>query len=74
MANKYNFTDGFNKGVSDSSPEWMNDLFNKEIKKSEPVIIKDLYNGNNNIKKCSMCGKPLTSFEIGKCSKCYKIK
>ena len=43
MGNKYNFTDGYNKGVKDKSPDWMEELFNNKIEKKEPVIINDLY-------------------------------
>lgn len=72
----YNFTDGHNKGVEDKAPEWMNSLFESGIQKKETVIINDLYsntNSNKQLKKCSCCGRILSTNEIGKCSNCIKL-
>lgn len=75
MATKHNFTDGHNKDVKDSVPDWIEDFFNKGIEKKEPTIITDLYSNKvQQIKKCSVCGKILAINEINKCSNCIKLQ
>lgn len=71
---RYNFTDGHNKDVKDKAPDWMNSLFENGFQKKEPTIIADLYsNSNRPVKKCSICGKILSSNEISKCFNCTKL-
>lgn len=72
---KHNFSEGHNKDVKDTAPEWMESFFNKGIEKKEKVIINDLYsNSTTQPKKCSMCGKILTPLQINICSNCIKLK
>lgn len=71
---RYNFTDGHNKDVKDKAPDWMNSLFENGFQKKESTIINDLYsNQNKQVKKCSVCGRILSTNEIGKCSKCINL-
>lgn len=71
---RYNFTDGHNKDVKDKAPDWMNTLFENGFQKKESTIVTDLYsNSNKVVKKCSVCGKILSTNEIGKCSNCIRL-
>jgi rubrerythrin len=67
------FTDGYNKNIKDSAPDWMNNLFEKGIEKKESTIISDLYGNNKQVNKCTICGKILLSNGSNKCPNCSKL-
>jgi predicted transcriptional regulator len=82
MKNKYyNLTEKPNNNVKDTTPEWMDKFFEDRLTTAEkekvdyPKDSKDWIHPvdkSTKIHKCSICGTPLSSNEVGVCSKCSK--
>jgi hypothetical protein len=74
----YGLTNKPTSGAEDKAPDWMNSLFDKKdyAKKiagnplagaSDPILNP---NAKPQVKKCRVCGAPLSAREVGVCANC----